>query len=159
MLVTTTLPREWTSLQPYLTEHVTTMYARKRFTADIASDCQGSIKKLHRARMGRCPKGSQGHITAAYSYPTIRERTEARGIKAHPKPGESKSARWSSGWQIVLLVRSWARELTKAKQLLIVVHPCRWWMETSTTEGRTMFTSRHSLTVACSYNQGRDSPP
>ena len=42
-----------TKLIPYLTEHVTTMYARKRFTADIASDCQGSIRKLHRARMGR----------------------------------------------------------------------------------------------------------
>ena len=67
-----------TKLTPYLTELMTTMYARRRSTADIVSDCQGSLKTLQRARKGRRPKGAQGHVTAAYSYPTIRERTEAR---------------------------------------------------------------------------------
>ena len=81
-----------TKLKPNLTELVTTMYARRRSTAEIVSDCQGS---LHRARVGRRPKGSQGHITAAYSWSSIRDRTEARWVHSHPEPDKSKSGRWS----------------------------------------------------------------
>ena len=84
-----------TKLTPYLTELMTTMYARRRSTADIVSDCQGSLKTLQRARKGRRPKGAQGHITAAYSYPTIREQTEARWAHSHPKLNQSKNGRWT----------------------------------------------------------------
>ena len=84
-----------TKLTPYLTELMTTMYARRRSTADIVSDCQGSLKTLQRARKGRRPKGAQGHITAAYSYPTVRERTEARWTHSHPELNQSKNGRWT----------------------------------------------------------------
>ena len=69
-----------TKLTPHLTELVTTMYARRRSTAYIASECQGSIETLHRARMGpsRRPKGPKGHITASYSDRTLREKTKER---------------------------------------------------------------------------------
>ena len=41
--------------------------------------------------MGR-PKG---HITTAYAFPTIRERTEARWVHSHSELDKSKSGCWS----------------------------------------------------------------
>ena len=45
-----------TKLTPCLTELTTTMYARRRSTAAITSDYQGSIKTIHRARRGPYPQ-------------------------------------------------------------------------------------------------------
>ena len=91
-----------TKLTPYLTELMTTMYARRRSTADIVSDCQGSLKTLQCARKGRRPKGAQGHVTAAYSYSTVRERTEARWDHSHPELNQSKNGRWTPDWDMWL---------------------------------------------------------
>ena len=68
---------------------------KKGRVSDIVSDCQGSLKTLQRARKGRRPKGAQGHVTAAYSYPTVRERTEARWARSHPELDQSKNGRWT----------------------------------------------------------------
>ena len=54
-------------LTSFLTELTTLMFARLRSNSYIASDCQGAIKTLQRAKSGRRPKGIQGHITATYS--------------------------------------------------------------------------------------------
>ena len=64
-------------LTSFLTELTTLMYARLRSNSNIASDCQGAIKTLQRAKSGRRPKGIQGHITAKYTLQSVRERTEA----------------------------------------------------------------------------------
>lgn len=65
-------------LTSFLTELTDSMLTRRRSLADIASDCQGSIKTMKKARAGRRPKWSpkeaQGHITAAYVHQTVRDR-------------------------------------------------------------------------------------
>ena len=103
-----------TKLTPYLTELMTTMYARRRSTADIVSDCQGSLKTLQRARKGRRLKGAQGHITAAYSWPSIREQTKARWVHSHPELNQSKNGRWTpDDWGMWLSDGVAGREMTE----------------------------------------------
>ena len=71
------------------------MYARLRSYSNIASDCQGAIKTLQRAKAGRRPKGIQGHITAQNSRLSMRERTEAFWLHSHPELDKNKNGRWS----------------------------------------------------------------
>ena len=72
------------------------MYARLRSNSNIASDCQGAIKTLQRAKAGCRPKGIQGHITAKYSLQSVREKTEAFWLRSHPELDKNKNGRWSS---------------------------------------------------------------
>ena len=80
-------------LTPFLTELTTLMFARLRSRSDIASDCQGAINTLQRAKDGRCPKRIQGHITDQYVHQSLRERTKAFWVKSHPELDKSKSGR------------------------------------------------------------------
>ena len=145
----------------YLTELITSMYARRRSTSDIVSDCQGSLKTLQRARKGRRPKGAQGHITAAYSWPSIRERTEARWVHSHSELNQSKIGRWSpDDWGMWLSDGVAGREMAEGTyrgktitSLQVVVATLL--LRVSSVGARTTFTSRPRRTAVCSYSRSR----
>ena len=82
-------------LTPFLTELTTLMFARLRSRSDIASDCQGAIKTLRKAKSGRRPKGIQGHITAQNAHQSLSERTEAFWVNSHLELDKNKNGRLS----------------------------------------------------------------
>lgn len=114
-----------TKLTPYLTELVTTMYVHKRSTAGVLPP--KALPEIDHdtpsGSHGSPPQGFPGHITAVYSDPTTRERTEARWVKAHSEQSMSECRSGDdevpavSGWHTVLLVRDWAT----ARSFILVV--------------------------------------
>ena len=81
-------------MRPMVYQLVIVAYGcRLRSNSNIASDCQGAIKTLQRAKSGRRPKGIQGHITAKYTLQSVRERTEAFWVRSHPELDKNKN-----GW-------------------------------------------------------------